>query len=253
MRTRKAQLNNKGAAMILTITIIAVLIVFVFSLILVSYNLYASQNKNISSARNAEAVNTLSMAIKDELTSENASTNSNLWKYLRANVAYTPASGAQLDSFDWEDWPYYDENDTTGMHGEDKAFRYFELEKNPHIEGMPAEVTMCMYWTLREPKDGETDSPKKILFDNLNSGGSPKGIRLHVVIKAVTASQIYESEDIYRLSVKNTSTQEEMVNLLSKVFNNNNVDVANHYDGLDIANPNDDLKEKWTWKYVGRN
>ena len=52
--------NNKGAAMMLTIIIIAVLVVFTFSLILISYNLYASQNKNLSSDRNAEAANSLS-------------------------------------------------------------------------------------------------------------------------------------------------------------------------------------------------
>ena len=96
--------NNNGAAMMLTIVIIAVLIVFTFSLILISYNLYASQNKNLSSDRNSEAANSLSRALKDELTDENAVYNSNLWKYIRWNIAYKNADD------DCKDWPYYAPN-----------------------------------------------------------------------------------------------------------------------------------------------
>ena len=248
-RKNKSKLNNKGAAMVLTIIIMAILIVFVFSLILVSYNLYASQNKNLSSARNAEAVNSLSLAINNELTDEDASSNSGIWKFLRTNVAYTPDPNDAVGVNDWEDWPYYDANDTTGKHNEEKAFKYFEMDNNPHIDGMPADVKVCMYWTLPIKSDGSEETAQN-LFNTLNNGGSPKGVRLHVRIIATTASQVYETEDVYKLSVKKNNTTGDMVNL-KNVFKN--YDVADHYpDDADVSNPSDDMKEKWIWKYVGK-
>ena len=255
-RSKRSKLNNKGAAMVMTIIIMAILVVFVFSLILVSYNLYASQNKNISSARNAEAVNTLSQALRDELTDENASSKSNFWKYLRTNVAYPPKQTEYMNFDGWEDWPYYDENDTTGKHGEEQAFRYFDVDKNSHIDGFPAEMTVCMYWTLPNGKNETSGiTPEQKLFDSLNSDGNPKGIKLHVVIKAVTGGQVYETEEVYRLSVKNTNPQSEMIYLCNYVFGNGKIDVAGHYAGIKYdsnAPINGELKEKWIWKYEGR-
>ena len=250
---RKSKLNNKGAAMVLTIIIMAILIVFVFSLILVSYNLYASQNKNLASSRNSEAVNTLSLAIKGELTDENASNTSNIWKYVRTNVAYTPEQSDYAGFDGWKDWPYYDASGNDADHSAEKAFRYFTLDNNPHIEGMPAETTVCMYWTLPLESDGVTEISEKTLFDRLSGGGNPKGVRLHVVIKAETGGQVYETEDIYRLTAKNTNTPEEIINV-NKLFKNDSVyDVCEHYpNNLSESNPADDLTEKWTWKYEGR-
>ena len=82
---RKRQ-YNKGAALGVSIIIIAVLMIFAFSLILISYNLYASQNKNIASIRNMEAANTLSISLQQEITDENAWDESNLWNYVRFNL-----------------------------------------------------------------------------------------------------------------------------------------------------------------------
>ena len=64
--------NNKGASMIVAIIIMGILIVFTFSLMLVAYTLYASQTKNIASMKCSESANTLSQAIEDELSDENA-------------------------------------------------------------------------------------------------------------------------------------------------------------------------------------
>ena len=240
VKNKKSQFNNKGAAMVLTITIIAVLIIFVFSLILVSYNLYASQNKNMSSMRNSEAVSTLSEALKDELTDTKASSNSNIWKYVRTNVAYSTTD------IDWKDWPYYLEGATSGEHTEECAFRYFDLEKNSHIEGAPADIKVCMFWTLPDEYIPDAANPSKDAAYNpaLQAGTSTQGIRLHVRITAITGGQTYEVEDIYKLKVK-ASDQDETVRL-SQMFGNSAINMGNHELTDKVKN------EKWIWKYEGR-
>lgn len=233
MKKTTVKKNNKGAAMILTIVIMTVLIIFIFSLILVSYNLYASQNKNLSSTRNSEAVNSLSNSIMAEITDDDAMGKSNLYRYLRTNLAYNPGSDS-----DWKDWPYYDENALSGQHTKEAAFRYFTLESNSSIEGLPAQTTVCMYWTI--PQEVAADT----FYENIKNGASPKGIMLHVIISAQTASQYYETEDVYKLLVRNSAPEEEV--LIGNAFNDTWANPANHTCEAS------DKGEKWIWKYVSK-
>ena len=218
--------NNKGAAMMLTIIIIAVLVVFTFSLILISYNLYASQNKNLSSDRNAEAANSLSKALEDELTDNNASDNSNLWKYLRYNIAYKDADEDCLD------WPYYAPGKTS--HGSDEARRYFKLARNIDMAGMPADVSVCMYWELPDIYLNANDVP---VYDSTKSRS---GIILHIEITCSTGSQTYRVNDVYELSAIVDS------NVLVPDGINNDVTSYNP-EGHEI-NP----KERWKWTHISR-
>lgn len=244
-KREKRKLNNAGAAMMLTIVLIAVLMVFIFSLILVSYNLYASQNKNLASARNIEAADSLAGAIQEELTSSDASTTSNTWKYLRANIAYTPLPSSTDN--EWVYWPYYDPQDSTGNHNKEMAFRYFNVERNTAMEGFPAEMTICMYWTL---PDGE--SATDLMADIKNGDiAARKGICLYVETIASTASQTYKVVDVYRLKIHETSDVERIA--LKKIFDNQTYNPANHYAGTDseehiVAAK----KEKWKWVHVER-
>ena len=217
--------NNKGAAMVLTVIIIAIIMVFCFSLILISYNLYASQNKNLASLRNSEATNTLAEAISEEITDNDNVQNSYLWKYIRANVAYVTTDEH------WEDWPYYDENDSTGKHDKNSAIREFTLNKNPEMEGVPADVKVYMYWTL--PTDADTFRSK------IQSGGNRNGIRLHIKVVSTTASQVFEREECYKLSVRKNDIQGKAI--LAGLNSNSSVNPANH---------SIDDNEKWIWKKV---
>lgn len=203
--------------MMLTIIIIAVLIVFTFSLILISYNLYASQNKNLSSDRNAEAANSLSIALRDELTDEDAVYNSNLWKYIRWNIAYKNADD------DCVDWPYYAPNKE--KHTEEYAKRYFKLDRAAEVEGMPADVSVCIYWELPE---GVTQ---------YDPNGTRNGIVLHVEITCKTAGQIYKTSDIYKLNVGDVGDNTE----LSTAINLSKPQNSNHVI---------DKNEDWKWKYT---
>ncbi len=226
--------------MMLTIVIIAILMIFVFSLILVSYNLYASQTKNLSAARNAEAANTLSIAMENELTDDDASANSNIWKYLRMNVAYEN----DASDTDWKEWPYYDENDPDD-HGPAQAYRYFTLERNTSMEGVPAEVSVCMYWTppVTNPASAPGKTAAEILNEKIaaNDPDARNKIRLHVITIVTTGSQEYSIEDTYTLMVSSTDMAEKAALKSiknSKIFN----PAGNGYDP----------EEKWKWVHIQR-
>lgn len=231
----KEKLNNKGAAMMLTIIIIAVVMIFVFSLIIISYNLYASQAKNMSGIRNAEAVNSMSIATEKELTDSNAIQNSNFWKYLRMNVAYQNETADP----EWQDWPYYDANDQTGNHDAESAFRYFKLEKNDTMEGVPAEMNMCVYWTIPSKEEASPTAQEITDFkDALDSGDlyARNKIRLHVITVANTGSQTYEVEDIYELLITEADSSEKIA--LKSARKNN---------AINPARKEINLEEKWIW------
>ena len=230
--------DNTGAAMILTIVLIAVMMIFVFSLILVSYNLYASQSKNLSSRRNMEAANTFSIALENELTSSEASTYSNLWKYVRVNVAYTIVDNG--DNADWYDWPYYDPEATDGLHTKENAIRNFNVDHNTEMEGFPADLSVGMYWTIPE---GKTADEMKAAIES-ESISARKGILLYVETTAVTASQTYTVTDCYRLQIKeNKDTEEKAIETIAS---------NPTYNVFGLMMTSADKKEKWKWVHVER-
>lgn len=201
--------------MIVAIIIMTILIVFTFSLILVAYTLYASQNKNVASLRCSEAANTLSVALKDELTYEDLTTerypeaDSYLYRYIRCNICHE------------ETWPYYvSDADTTG-HNKASACRYFSLRYNPEkevcdengksiktpdesgnpttqkingVEGYPGKADVCIYWMLPDGVElDEDDSLENISKD---------GIRLFIEVTCESANQSYTAKKEYVLKVE---------------------------------------------------
>ena len=165
------------------VIIIAILMIFVFSLLLITYTLYASQSKKTASFRNAEAANTVSQAFKTELEDSQAEENSAFWKYLRCNIGQS------------ETWPWY-EPGTVGHEKED-AFRKFDLDyvhsyaalsgNGGELDGFPAKVQMTVYWMLPEGKDSSMVSPDIESFELT-------GIRLHMEIVCETAGpSLYQS------------------------------------------------------------
>lgn len=228
------KLNNRGAAMMLTVVLIMVIMIFAFSLILVSYTLYSSQTKNLSSARNMEAVNSLSLALQDEMEDADASANSNLWKYIRCNIVYNDTST------EWLDWPYYAENSdgvALAGHTSTEAYRYFTLDKNPDIEGFPARTRVCIYWMLPE---GMSEAAFKTMLANPDSADAiiaKTGVRLVMEITAESGSQIYRVTDTYQLSVTETTDALEQT-AISLASQNPDCNPALH-----TVSSN----EKWAW------
>ena len=176
MRVLTKKENNKGVALIVCITVIAILVIFCFALLLVSYTLYASQNKNLQSDRNAEAAKTLAVSIRDELAE--GSDQSYLCNYLRYNVQQPT-----------ESWPYYEideEGNEISGHGAAEAKRYFNLTKTEgvNIEGYPSQVELCMYW-----------------MRPLNEKEERNKTRLFVEITCKSGSQSYTIKSEYELMI----------------------------------------------------
>ena len=181
--------NNKGVAMIVCITVIAILIIFCFSLLLVSYTLYASQNKNLQSNRNAEAAKTLSTALTEELKA--GEDDSFLCNYLRYNIVAKDAGDGKY-AFTW---PYYEidaEGNEIDGHDKANAMRYFELTKTEGVgvEGFPSKVELCMYWMKPESEKQQERFPA-----DMNK------LRLFLEITCLSGSQSYVIKNEYRLEV----------------------------------------------------
>ena len=234
------KLNNKGAAMVLTIVIILVVMIFAFSLILISYTLYSSQTKNLSASRNAEAVNTLSVALEKELTDSNAASNSNLWKYLRCNIAYPENN--------FKDWPYYYEADSgepQPTNNKEYAYRYFTVEHNSDIEGFPAVIHVGICWMLPEETTDSNinDVLTRMGSDSITTAVAAKnGIQMRIEMTAETGSQTYRVTDTYVLKVFEQNDAVEMAKIEAIKGNTQN-NPASH----DIS-----TKEKWVWSLKER-
>lgn len=213
--------DNRGVAMMVCIVIIAILMIFCFSLLAVSYNFYSSQNNSMQEDKNAEAARSLDMAIREELTAD--SEDSFLCKYLRYNIvsgndAYYCTKG--------ETWPHYDpeaEVEQDGLpHDMKAAKRYFKLEKSDSVSlnGFPAETSVCMWWT--QPGTCVNDSESTHLF---------------VEVECRSGSQSYVIRSEYELlELKKTSSY---------------VSSTSTQPDINPAGNTIDRHYRWRWKYVG--
>ena len=192
--------NDYGASMIVAIIVMAIVIIFTFSLLLVTYTLYASQSKKVASLKCSEAANSLSIAFQNELEDPEAYQNSWLWNYLRFNLLRD------------DTWPYYDENATSG-HTETQAFRYFNFKYNNNyypVEGFPGEVNVCMYWKL--PENMEATLKQSVDSGTQSLSGLTPSNRsfalLYIDITCSTANQTYNVLNVYQIKIVEFSDSE---------------------------------------------
>ena len=202
--------------LIVAVVIIAILIVFTFALTLVAYSLYSSQNKNLSSMKCAEAANTLSTSLADELTFMDDSKDrfpefdSYLYMYIRYNLFHSDKT-----------WPYY--YPKKAGHGQSEAFRKFELKYNTkktlsnpdgspyekvntdetkstvpveEVEGLPGKTVVCIYWEL------PGDADEAALTGTKPIGGT----KLTIEVTCEAASQTYTAKKELTLDISNYGT-----------------------------------------------
>ena len=229
--------------MMLAVVIIGILMVFTFSLLLVSYTLYASQSKKAASLRNAEAATSLSKALETELVENSTTgyipeTESALWKYLRCNIA-------QGD----DDWPYYDP--ASAGHTEEYAFRYFDVKYGNNtmygvqdgLEGYPANVKLCVYWMPPEGANATAYATGPV--------SNPANVRLFIEVICETASQSYVVKNEYRLKTdtySDTDVQERnRMRAVLGLFTNG----QSQYNPKGITTSETNPR-KWKWEFVGR-
>ena len=224
---RPLRVDNSGSALFVVIIVIAVLIIFAFSLLLVSYTLYASQNKRAASLRCSEAANSFSSALKGEMEDPEAYKNSWFWMYLRYNL-YQNSNVT---------WPYYDPEKTG--HTAEYAYRYFKVKPNANydVEGFPGEIELCMYWTLPEDSVLEDDELYEASIDDKN------GAHLCVDITCSSGSQSYSIQDKYLINVvgftSDAEDQEEKDAIKDEEANTLKNPLGNYIKGT----------EKWSFVY----
>jgi len=232
--------DNRGVALMVAVIIIGILMVFVLSLLLASYTLYASQNKKAAATKCAEAANTLSQALETELTADDAPTQSSLWKYLRCNILQE------------EYWPYYDPSEAN--HGEAEAYRYFDINPNLNYfstgypDGFPASVKLRIYWTLPDKLDLNGQHEYEL------STTKKTGVRLNIMIICESASQSYTVTNVYELSpVTYDDADADMKDEKEKVEKILSIGSGNQeYNPALIDSSRYNPNERWVWDFIGR-
>ena len=248
--------NDHGAALMMTIILIGIILVFAFSLLLVSYTLYASQSKKVSSMRCSEAANSLSKALEDELTDDQAYSRSALWKYLRCNIL-----------IDNQTWPYYDEG--APGHGETEAFRYFDLTQNANykdpVEGFPGSIKLCIYWTPSEDTLKGKLKTGSYKFDELPLNDRNNAV-LYIRIVAESSGQTYVVTNKYlvtitELDVDNVSEDKSYRDAIKKITTTKYGDTSDYIynpmklsssEGWETADKPIKLRERWDISFVSR-
>lgn len=237
--------KNKGAALIVAIIVMAVLMVFAFSLMLVTYTLYSSQNKKIASKKCSEAANTLSQAMETELQDSDAYINSDLWIYLRFHLLQS-------------DWPFYEPK--LDGHKASDAVKTYEMFVNPQyikpgeatITGYPGSIKLKVYWMLPESVYEEHKNDREMTYiSNLNPASftmtDKKDIRLFVEIVCESASQTYTVTNEYTLQAAPFASEDSP----------EKKKLENNYSGSDLYNKDGkytiDFNEHWIWKFEERN
>ena len=236
-KNKTSYVDNTGSSMIVAIIIIAIIMIMTFSLMLVTYTLYASSNKKAASERNASAANSLSIALEKELMSDDAINKSWLWKYLRCNILQDNT------------WPYYDPDDEN--HSADAAFRYFKLKYNNNyplndidINGFPGSVTLCMYWM---PPEGTSYQNRDISSLSI---AERSNIELCIEVICDTGSQSYSVKDTYEIAISELNLDIDSDQQLNKKLDGFKTDRNKSlYNPMKLdINP----MERWTFDHISR-
>ena len=266
VKKKKAYYKDRGVALIIAVVIMAVLIVFTFSLSLIAYSMYASQNNSIASRRCAEAANSLCDAIIDELTYTDPDNNrypeyeSYLYKYLRYNICQEAT------------WPFYDEGKE--KHTREYACRYFDLkyntdkavydangsevaeptqgvddqtggstpqEKVSNIVGMPGKTYVCIYWKLPEEYGNNTVLP------GYDDTALKSGIRLYIEVTAESGNQTYTvTRELVLTAVKYNQADHYELSRMNYLGNAANDEMINP---LNLSITEDvNTAEMWVWR-----
>ena len=260
-RQRNTARNNRGAALMMAVVIIGILMIFVFSLLLVTYSMYASQNKKSASKKNREAAYTLSKAITKDITGDDAAGRSALWRYIRFNICCT-------DDY----WPYYD--GVSDGHKEEDACRYFDLkvnyadayfqfnasdesEEDPRttLEGFPGSVKLCVYWMPEEELlYDEYGNIQEVTVSQIKeSADGEAGIRLFIEVICETASQSCTVKNSYILSSTNSQTSDRRALESYAAIEDGKVNPYNPC-GFSCGNTGTQLidsRKKWEWVETG--
>lgn len=188
------KIDNRGSAMIVSLVIGTVVMVFCLSLLLVSYSLYTSTVKNAkyeqckqitesySRYLDASLVAPAYSDIEDMYTDLNNSKN-NIWFYLRYNLLQ-------------DNWPLYVFDESTDE-DEKKAYRYFKVVPSNDGNGFSkyaSNISTCMY-LVKDEVDEDIEDKEKNYY-------------LHVIVECDLGDVSYRVENIYNLNIMELELEE---------------------------------------------
>lgn len=229
----KGKLNNKGAAMMVCIIIIAILMVFTFSLMLVSYTYYVSQSKNVASKRCSEAASTLSVAFDKEMQDKDVYLHSNLYLFARCNL--------------WQ---------SNWMPDEERVFDVEPSVENAKIEGFPSVIEVKMHWT---PSDEFSGSIGTNTDFSTFTKQDKEGTKLYITVYAEAAGQAFAVTSIFELEVYELNINDPALSgtddgdYIERMRSINDDGVGSttfNNEGNDVINQASGVCEKWNFKLV---
>ena len=147
--------NKKGSALLIAIVIMMVVTMLGLALLLVSYSLYSTSNRQNSTEQCRELAKSLSRQLEEEITIspfdkyavQKKALEENrypLWFYLRFNVFQTS-------------WPYY--NTEVRGHSAEYAYRYFKLDGSSlETNNVVDDISILIYWES-EVEAEKADTP----------------------------------------------------------------------------------------------
>lgn len=139
-----------GSALLIAVIIMLVTLMLGLALLLVSFSLFKTVNRQQALSQTRELAQTISRQLEAEITiatpESGKETDYPLWNYLRNNISV--ANNETL-------WPYYDAEKSG--HKKANAYRYFDISGEDvdiddttlqkKAKDLLAETTVLMYWT----------------------------------------------------------------------------------------------------------
>jgi type II secretory pathway pseudopilin PulG len=221
MQRKNRKLRNQGSAMVVAIVVGVVIMVFVLSLLLLSYSLFSTAAQKTTQMQCRELAKSVNKELRQEILSPDydtyasqlaaEGTENNLWFYLRYNL--------------WQEdvWPYYNEEESG--HGEDDSYRYFTIDTadSDEYDGIADTILITMYWEI------ESDNPQEESDKSLTL--------LHVQVEVKKGDCSYSMESVYALTVAEYSDAESAGG------------TGNGITGTSVNpyNQSIDTAEKWIW------
>lgn len=239
----KLHIDNQGSAMIITLVVSIVVIMFCVTALAVSYLLFASAAKKVTQDQCRELAKSVSSELQAEIADVDYGSSyekekaalyndeDSLWQYLRYNVCH-------------DSWGYYQEDaKDDDAHGKNKAFRYFKLDvtggDTSEYSSYTGDISVCIYWTNDAGDSYESNKDKTCLY-----------------VK-VTCTRGDESSTItsrYRLNCVKPATDSEASGSDSGESDTTSATTTDTTENTTI-NPDEnciDTTERWTWSFVGR-
>lgn len=195
--------NNEGAALLISIIIMTVVMMLGLTMLLAVYSLHSTASRQHVINQNHELAKSIGAVIEKDIVSSPADRAADptaypIWTYLDAKI--------------WtNEWPCYD-SEVRG-HTKEYAYRYFTVDFTTFESGVSAadktsvqslmkESSILMYWKL----------PSDLSIDDMSESSQKSGTTLYVVVTCGAGGNKSTVTRHYELKVEEDGTKTWFVN-----------------------------------------